>query len=41
MSNFNILDLENFTTARRRRTGFINIDGQLVNYTYDSKARRS
>ena len=40
MSNFYILDLENFATASRRCTGVINVDGQLVDYTYDGRARR-
>ena len=46
MSNFYILDLENFATASRhfatasrRCTGVINVDGQLVDYTYDGKVR--
>ena len=42
VSNFHILDLENFTTESRRCIGVINklVDGQLVDYTYDSRARR-
>jgi len=42
MSNFYIVDLENFATASRRCTGVINelVDGQLVDYTYDGRARR-
>ena len=40
MSNFYILDLENFATASGRCTGVINVDGQLVDYTYDGKVRR-
>jgi len=37
VSNFYIVDLENFATASRRCTGVINelVDGQLVDYTYD------
>jgi len=38
--NFYISDLENFGTASRQCTGIINIDGQLVDYAYDGKARR-
>jgi len=30
VSNFYILDLENFVTGSRRCTGVINVDGQLV-----------
>jgi len=37
VSNFYILDLENFGTASRRCTGVINVDGQLVDNTYDGK----
>jgi len=39
VSNFYILVLENFATASRRCTGVINelLDGQLVDYTYDSR----
>ena len=40
VSNFYILDLENFVTASRRCTSDINVDGQLVDYTYDGRARR-
>jgi len=42
VSNFHILDLENFATESRRCIGVINklVDGQLVDYTYDSRARR-
>ena len=40
VSNFCILDLENFARASHRCTGIINVDGQLVDYTYDGKARR-
>ena len=40
VSNFCILDLENFARASRRCTGIINVDGQLVHYIYDGKARR-
>ena len=40
MSNFYILDLEHFATASRRCTGVINVDGQLVDYTYYGKVRR-
>ena len=42
VSNFYIVDLENFATASRRCTGVINklVDGQLVDYTYDDRARR-
>ena len=37
-----ILALENFATASRRRIGVINklVDGQLVDYTFDGRARR-
>jgi len=38
VGNFYILDLENFATASRRCKGIINVDGQLVNYTYNGKA---
>jgi len=40
--NFYIVDLENFVTARHRCTGVINklVDSQLVDYTYDGRARR-
>ena len=36
MSNFYILDLENFATGSHRCIGAINklVDGQLVDYTY-------
>ena len=37
VSNVYIFDLENFATASHRCTGVINVDGQLVDYTYDSK----
>ena len=40
VSNFYILDLENFATASRRCTGVMNVDGQLVDNTYDGRARR-
>jgi len=40
VSNFYILDLENFATTSRMCTGVINVDGQLVDYTYDGRARR-
>jgi len=40
VSNLYILDLENFATASGRCTGVMNVDGQLVDYTYDGKARR-
>jgi len=33
VSNFYILDLENFATASHRCTGVINVDGQLVDST--------
>ena len=41
-SNFYTVDLENFATASRRYTGVINklVNGQLVDYTYDGRARR-
>jgi len=41
VSNFYILDLENFATASRRCIGMINklVDGQLIDYTYDCRAR--
>jgi len=44
VSNFYILDLENFATASHRRIGAINklnklVDGQLVDCTYDGRAR--
>jgi len=42
VSNFYILDLEIFARASRRCVRVINklVDGQLVNYTYDGRARR-
>ena len=40
VSNVYVLDLENFATASRRCTGAVNVDGKLVDYTYDGKARR-
>ena len=42
VSNFYIVDLQNFATASRRCTCVINklVDGQLVAYTYDGRARR-
>ena len=42
MSNFYIVDLENFATASRRCTGVINelVDGRCVDYAYDGRARR-
>ena len=41
VNNFYILDLENFAIASRRCIGAINelVDGQLVDYTYDGRAR--
>jgi len=41
VSNFYIVDLENFATASRRCTGVINelFDDQLVDYICDSRAR--
>jgi len=41
VSNFCIFDLENFAAAIRRCIGVINklVDGQLVDYTYDGRAR--
>jgi len=41
VSNFYILDLKNFATASRRCIGVISklVDGQLIDYTYDSRAR--
>jgi len=40
--SFYILDLENFAIASRRCIGAINelVDGQLMDYTYDGRARR-
>jgi len=40
--SFYILDLENFAVASRRCIGAINelVDGQLVDNTYDGRARR-
>ena len=40
VSNFYIVDSENFATASRRCTDVINelIDGQLVDCTYDGRA---
>ena len=40
LSNFYILDLENFATASRQCTGVINVVVQLVDYTYDGRVRR-
>ena len=42
VSNFYIMDLENFATESRRSTGVFNelVDGQHVDYTYDGRARR-
>jgi len=42
VSNFYILDLENFATASHGCIGAINklVDGQLVDYTCDDRARR-
>jgi len=42
VSNFYIFDLNNFATASCRCIGVINklVDGQLVDYTYDGRARR-
>ena len=41
VSNFYIVDLENFATASRC-SGVINevVGGQLADYTYDGRARR-
>jgi len=41
VNNFYILDLENFAIASRRCIGAINelVDGQLVDYIYDGRAR--
>ena len=41
VGNFYIVDFKNFATASRRCTGVINklIDGELVDYTYDGRAR--
>ena len=41
VSKFCIVDLENFATASHRCTGVTNelVDGQLVDYTYDDRAR--
>ena len=41
MSNFNILDFENFATASHRCIGAISklVDGKLVDYIYDGRAR--
>ena len=42
VSNFYILDLENFATASHRCIGTINklVDGQLVDCICDGRARR-
>ena len=40
VNNFYILDLENFATASHWCIGVINVDGQLVDYTYDGRACR-
>ena len=42
MLNFYIVDLENFATASRRYIRVINklVNGQLVDYSYDGRARR-
>jgi len=40
VSNFYNVDLEKFATASLRCTGVINVDDQLVDYTYDGRARR-
>jgi len=42
VSIFYILELENVATPSRRRIGVINklVDGQLVDYTNDSRASR-
>ena len=42
VSNFYVVDLENLATASHQCTGVINelVDGQLVDYTYDGRARR-
>ena len=39
VNSFYILDLENFATASRRCTCVINVNGPLVDYTYDGRAR--
>jgi len=41
VSNFYIVDFENFARASRWCTGVISelVDGQLMDYTYDSRAR--
>ena len=40
LSNFYILDLAIVATASRRCTDVMNVDGQLVDYTYDGRAHR-
>jgi len=42
VSNFYIVDLENFATASHRCTAVINelVDDQLVDYTNDGRVRR-
>jgi len=42
VSNLYIVDFENFATASRRSTGVMNelLDGRLVDYTYNGRARR-
>ena len=41
VSNFYILDLENFATASHQCIGAVSklIDGQMVDYTYNGRAR--
>ena len=41
VSNFYIVDFENFARASRWCTGVISelVDGQLMDYTYDGRAR--
>jgi len=40
VSNFYIVDLENFATASHRCTGVMNelVNGQIVDYTYNGRA---
>jgi len=42
VSNFYILDLDNFATASHQCIGVINklVDSQLVDYTYDGRVHR-
>jgi len=42
VTHFYILDLENFATASLHCIDVVNklVDGQLVDYTYDGRARR-